>query len=193
MSPKRQMKRGKNQALYKYLPETWIDFSVRGDERRQYIAKVERWNSERLDGINTQRLIRTVDKAVRSFADLCKSPAPTVPPIIGFGTKLTKDTCDVLTPLVSDEERGIGAKISPLTFYCKKCYKVYQFNDEDSYKRHHKCCGVELAQFRQIYFCKCGFATDKHNVRCPEHGTQHIYWDRKYNFIYTMGKCCKYK
>ena len=40
MSPKQQMKRGKNQSLYKYLPETWIDFSVRGKERRQYIAKV---------------------------------------------------------------------------------------------------------------------------------------------------------
>lgn len=45
MSSKQQMKRGKNQSLYKYLPETWIDFSVRGKERRQYIAKVLRWNS----------------------------------------------------------------------------------------------------------------------------------------------------
>ena len=115
MSSKRQMKRGKNQALYKYLPETWIDFSVRGDERKQYIAKVERWNSERLDGINAPRLIRTVDKAVRSFANLCTSPGA-LPPVIGFGTELTKDTCDVLTPLVSDEERGIVARISNLRY-----------------------------------------------------------------------------
>ena len=54
MSSKQQMKRGKNQSLYKYLPETWIDFSVRGKERRQYIAKVLRWNSEKLDGINAK-------------------------------------------------------------------------------------------------------------------------------------------
>lgn len=193
MSSKRQMKRGKNQALYKYLPETWIDFSLRGDERKQYIAKVERWNSEKLDGINAQRLIRTVDKEVRAFAKLCTTPAPSVPPIIGFGTELTKDNCDVLTPLVSDEERGIVARISPLTFYCKKCYKVHQFNDEDAYRKNHKCkaCGVELAQFRQIYFCKCGYATDKHNARCTTHGSQYIKWDRKYNFICTYPGCNK--
>lgn len=192
MSSKRQMKRGKNQALYKYLPETWIDFSVRGDERKQYIAKVERWNSERLDGINAPRLIRTVDKAVRSFANLCTSPGA-LPPVIGFGTELTKDTCDVLTPLVSDEERGIVARISPLTFYCKRCYKVHQFNNEETYKKNHRCqdCKVELTQFRQIYFCKCGYATDKHNARCSEHGYKHIKWDGQYAFFCTHPGCNK--
>ena len=73
MSSKQQMKRGKNQSLYKYLPETWIDFSVRGKERKQYIAKVVRWNSEKLDGINAKRLIRTVNEAVRSFENQASS------------------------------------------------------------------------------------------------------------------------
>ena len=41
MSSERQMKRGKAQALYKYLPDSWIDFSVRGKDRKQYIAKVD--------------------------------------------------------------------------------------------------------------------------------------------------------
>ena len=54
MSSKNQMKRGKNQSLYKYLPETWIDFSVRGKERKQYIAKVERWNGVKLEDVNCQ-------------------------------------------------------------------------------------------------------------------------------------------
>ena len=89
MSSKNQMKRGKNQSLYKYLPETWIDFSVRGKERKQYIAKVERWNSEKLDGINAQRLIRTVNESVQSFANQCQNPATPIKPIIGFGAELT--------------------------------------------------------------------------------------------------------
>ena len=46
------MKRGVSQSLYKYLPESWIDFSVRGEERYNYIAHVTRWNSEKLDDIN---------------------------------------------------------------------------------------------------------------------------------------------
>ena len=84
MASKYQMKRGKTQSLYKYLPETWIDFSVRGKERKQYIAKVVRWNSEKLDGINSKRLIRTVGEAVRSFENQAQSGGP-VKPTVGFG------------------------------------------------------------------------------------------------------------
>ena len=191
MSSKNQMKRGKNQSLYKYLPETWIDFSVRGKERKQYIAKVERWNGVKLEDVNAQRLIRTVNDAVQSFASQSTGGNPAVPPVLGFGAELTKFNCDVLTPRVSEEERSIVARISPLTFYCKHCYKVYQFNSEENYRSNHRCfnCHTELTQFRQIYFCKCGYATDKHNVRCPEHGFQHIKWDGKYNFVCTKPGC----
>ena len=41
-----QMSRGKSQSLYKYLPDSWIDFSVRGKYRKNYIAHVDHWNSE---------------------------------------------------------------------------------------------------------------------------------------------------
>lgn len=192
MSSKQQMKRGKNQSLYKYLPETWIDFSVRGKERKQYIAKVLRWNSEKLDGINTKRLIRTVNESVRSFENQCPTPAP-IKPTVGFGAELTKENCDVLTPKASEEERGIVAQISPLTFYCKLCNKVYQFSSEEEYQKRRYCTNPEchhseLAQFRQIYFCKCGYATDRHNPRCPEHGYQYVKWYGNFDFICTKCK-----
>lgn len=192
MSSKQQMKRGKTQSLYKYLPETWIDFSVRGKERKQYIAKVLRWNSEKLDGINAKRLIRTVNEAVRSFENQATTPGP-IKPTIGFGAELTKDNCDVLTPKASEEERGIVAQISPLTFYCKRCYKVYQFSNEEEYLKRRVCTNpechhAELTQFRQIYFCKCGYATDKHNPRCPEHGYQYVKWDGRFDFVCTKCK-----
>jgi hypothetical protein len=192
MSSKQQMRRGKNQSLYKYLPETWIDFSVRGKERKQYIAKVLRWNSEKLDGINSKRLIRTVNESIRSFENQAVAPGP-IKPTVGFGAELTKDNCDVLTPKASDEERGIVAQISPLTFYCKLCNKVYQFNSEEEYQKRRYCTNpechhAELAQFRQIYFCKCGYATDRHNPRCPEHGYQYIKWYGNFDFICTKCK-----
>lgn len=192
MSPKQQMKRGKNQSLYKYLPETWIDFSVRGKERKQYIAKVLRWNSEKLDGINAKRLIRTVNESVHSFENQASATGP-IKPTVGFGAELTKDNCDVLTPKASEEERGIVAQISPLTFYCKLCNKVYQFSSEEEYQKRRCCTNpechhAELAQFRQIYFCKCGYATDRHNPRCPEHGYQYVKWYGNYDFICTKCK-----
>ena len=191
MSSERQMKRGKAQALYKYLPDSWIDFSVRGKDRKQYIAKVDHWNSEKLGDINAKRLIRTVNAAVQSFAKQGENGNPSVPAISGFGASLSMDNCDVLTPKVSDIERGIIAKISPLTFYCKSCYRVYQFNSEESFNRMRRCkdCHTELTQFRQIYFCKCEYATDKHPVRCQQHGNQHIKWDGQYSFYCAVKGC----
>ena len=91
------MKRGKNQSLYKYLPETWIDFSVRGKERKQYIAKVERWNGVKLENVNAQRLIRTVNDAVQSFASQSTGGNPAVPPVLGFGAELDKPPLSLKT------------------------------------------------------------------------------------------------
>ena len=190
MSSDRQMRRGKAQSLYKYLPNSWIDFSVRGKDRKQYIARVDHWNSEKLDGINSKRLIRMVNHAVQYYAAQ-GTGGSSITPISGFGTELSHENCDVLTPKVSDVERGIIAKISPLTFYCKKCKKVYQFNSEETYNRNHRCknCHIELTQFRQIYFCKCGYATDKH-PRCLTHNYNELYWDGEYNF---SCRACKKK
>ena len=190
MSSDKQMKRGKAQSLYKYLPDSWVDFSVRGKDRKQYIAKVDHWNSEILNGINSKRLIRIVNHAVQSYASQGTADS-SVNPISGFGAELTQANCDVLTPKVSDVERGIIAKISPLTFYCKKCKKVYQFNSADTYNRNRYCknCHIELTQFRQIYFCKCGYAIDKH-PKCKTHNFNDLYWDGGYNF---RCRACKKK
>lgn len=180
-----QMSRGKSQSLYKYLPDSWIDFSVRGKYRKNYIAHVERWNSEKLTNINKKRLIRLVNQAVQSFASQAK-PGGTVEPTSGFGAELTPDTCDVLTPKAGGEERGIVAQISPLTFYCKKCHKVHQFRNVEDYKRNTRCrdCKtVELTQMRQIYYCKCGWATAEHPAYCRKHKWENIYWYGGYDFV----------
>lgn len=164
---KYQMKRGVSQSLYKYLPESWIDFSVRGEERYNYIANVTRWNSEKLDGINKRRLIRVVNQAIEAFGTAAGEGA-TISNTAGYGNGLTLENCTVLNPKHDSDERGIVAEISPLTFYCPSCHKVYQFKDSDEYQKNKKCrsCEAELRQMRQIYFCKCGFATDKHPVYC---------------------------
>ena len=189
MSAHKQMKRGVVQSLYKYLPESWIDFSVTGDQRKQIIAKVDRWNADKLVGINNRRLIRVVNKSVMSFQNQGKFDPTALPATVGFGDGLTENNCYVLTPKANDVERGIIANISPLTFYCKHCHKVYQFKDVEKYRKEHKCkeCGTELTQFRQIYFCQCGYATDEHNVRCPEHGEAYIHWYGGFEF--RCSKC----
>lgn len=179
-----QMSRGKSQSLYKYLPDSWIDFSVRGKYRKNYIAHVIRWNSEQLVDLNKRRLIRLTNQAIKSFASQAQG-AGKVEPTSGFGAELDVDSCDVLTPKAGGDERGIVAEISPLTFYCKKCNKVHQFNSVENYKKYTKCrnCGTELTQMRQIYYCKCGWATDKQPAYCRTHGSSNIYWYGGYEFI----------
>jgi hypothetical protein len=191
---KYQMKRGVSQSLYKYLPESWIDFSVRGEERYNYIAHVTRWNSEKLDGINKQRLIRVVNQAIQAFGNVAGEGGTPLDNTAGYGAGLTIENCNVLNPKHDGDERGIIAEISPKTFYCPKCHHVYQFRDVESYKRNKKCrhCKtVELKQFRQIYFCKCGNATDKHPVYCKKcKSGEHIFWSGKLNdYNFRCTKC----
>lgn len=189
---KYQMKRGVSQALYKYLPESWIDFPVRGDERYNYIAHVKRWNSEKLDDINKRRLIRVVNQAIEAFGSVGNDGTP-IDNTVGYSAGLTMENCNVLNPKHDSDERGVVAELSPLTFYCPECHHVYEFKDADSYQRYKKCrrCHIELKQFRQIYFCKCGFATDKHPVYCRKcKSNDNITWSGKlgdYNFRCT--KC----
>jgi hypothetical protein len=61
-----QMNRGLNQALYKYLPDSWIDFYF-SQSRESYIAKVNYWNSRPLEGINKSRLLQAVSEEVELF------------------------------------------------------------------------------------------------------------------------------
>lgn len=184
--------RGVSQSLYKYLPDSWIDFPVRGDMRNNYIAHVIRWNSEKLDGINKMRLIRVVNQAVRSFDS--KAENETGRGLSGFGEELTTENCDVLCPKHNSEERGIVAEISPLTFYCPECHKVHQFSSSDKYisNRHCKKDHKELKQMRSIYFCKCGFATPDQPVYCNNcHSKDFITWSGTLDDYYFYCTKCK--
>lgn len=191
---KDQMKRGVSQSLYKYLPGSWIDFLVRGESRYNYIAHVTHWSSEKLDRINKRRLIRVVNQAIEAFGSVRVEGRP-IENTAGYGTGLTLENCNVLTPKHNSDDRGIVAEISPLTFYCPQCHHVYQFKDADAYRKSKKCptCHMELKQFRQIYFCKCGFATDKHPVYCSDcKSNRHIYWSGELNdYNFRCKKCGK--
>ena len=184
-----EMSRSTTQVIYKYLPGSWIDFYLRGKQRRTYIAHVERWNSNQLTNINTARLLRRVNQAVRSFRDQAEDKS--VPVTDGFSATIDETNCDVLTPKSGGDERGVVAKISPLTFYCPKCGKVYQFSSERDYWKaqyckNPDCKNARLVQYRTIYYCTCGYATDKHPA-CREHGTTYLY--RKDNYSFVCRKC----
>jgi len=162
------MKRGVQQSLYKYLPGSWIDFSSKGDEGREnFIAHVDFWSSVPLQGINQRRLLRVIDREVKSFAGAKR----------GFPNDINEKTCDILTPRISEIDRGIVAKINPLNFVCGKCGDTKTYNSSENYFRYKskRCsCGGEYAQLNLIQFCVCGFAEQLRIPGCKTHGWEHI-------------------
>ena len=116
---------------------------------------VTRWNSEKLDGINKRRLIRVVNQAIEAFGTAA-GEGTTISNTTGYGNGLTLENCTVLNPKHDSDERGIVAEISPLTFYCPSCHKVYQFKDSEVYQKYKKCCSchAESVSYTHLYKCR---------------------------------------
>lgn len=175
-SDKKTMSRGVHQALYKYLPGSWVDFTQSGGGVT-YAVHVDRWNSIQLPGINNKRLLRVVNQRVGEF----RSGSPDgVASTVGFSSIINEENYYVLTPKVSENERAIVTSVKPWVFVCNSCGRVRQYYSYDEFKRreHEKCdqCGKHMTQLRMIRFCKCGYADGIFVPKCQnkEHGTKYM-------------------
>lgn len=175
MADDKQMRRGVQQALYKYLPGSWVDFTQSGGGVT-YSVHVDNWNSIQLTGINNKRLLRVINQRVNEFANSSPSGREAV---VDFPSTISEDTYDVLTPKISENLAAIHTSVKPWVFVCNSCGKVRQYYSYDEFKRreHEKCdvCGNHMAQLRMIRLCKCGYADGIFVPKCaanPEHGTK---------------------
>lgn len=176
-----EMSRGLNQALYKYLPDAWIDFYIR-KTRTAYTAKVRNWNSGELQNINKKRMLEQVKLNLKAFENAGGQ-------LNGFGADINEDSYTILTP-----KRGINAdiiaEISPLTFFCSDCKKVYRLTSSESVMKHDtmysKCCNKPLRQISLIYACECGWAGPVEPIPCKIHKFDHLKYTGKYSYICTI-------
>lgn len=176
-----EMKRSVTQALYKYLPEAWIDFYIK-ETREMYTARVKNWNSELLmTEINSSRLIEKVKNQVISW----KSGGNELD---GFGeeSNISTDTYEVRTPKLGVNP-DIMAEIDPLVFYCSKCNKVENFRRSSNVTKDKvppsKCCKKPLKQIQLVYSCKCGWAGGVQKGRCKVHGYDSIKYNGKFSYV----------
>jgi len=172
---KKIMRRGVRQALYKYLPGSWVDFTQSGGGVT-YAVRVERWNSVHLTGINNNRLLRVVNQRVSEFRNDSAEGAASV---VNFSSIINEENYCVLTPKVSENERAIVTSVKPWVFICNSCGKARQYYTYDDFKRReYKCdvCGKHMTQLRMIRFCKCGYADGIFIPKCrnKEHGTKYM-------------------
>lgn len=173
MASEKTMHRGLQQALYKYLPGNWVDFTQSGGSLN-YAVHVDNWNSVHLVGINNKRLLRIVNQQVQEYKTLNGEES-----VVGFPPVINEECVDVLTPKVSDNVAAIQTSVSPLVFVCKKCGHLRQYYSYDEFKKreHEKCkCGENLTQLRMIRVCKCGYADSIFVPKCktPGHGTKYM-------------------
>ena len=170
------MRRGVQQALYKYLPGSWVDFTQSGGGT-SYAVHVDRWNSVQQTNINSRRLLRVVNQKVNEFRNGNSNATA------NFSSIINEDNYYVLTPKVSDEERAIVTSVKPWVFVCtnKECKHVKQYYSYEDFKRNeNKPCEIchtgHMTQFKMVRFCKCGYADGIYIPKCETegHGTKYM-------------------
>jgi hypothetical protein len=192
-SAKNTMSRGVHQALYKYLPGSWVDFTQRGGGVT-YAVHVDRWNSVHLTDVNNKRLLRVINQRVSGFRNGSPDGAASV---VNFASIINEENYYVLTPKVSEQERAIVTSVKPWVFVCNTCGRVRQYYSYEEFKRreHEPCdvCGKHMTQLRMIRFCKCGYADGIFVPKChnKEHGTK--YMTRRGSGIDFVCKKCGQK
>lgn len=173
MASDKIMHRGLQQALYKYLPENWVDFTQSGGSVT-YAVHVDNWNSVQLMGINNKRLLRVINQQINEYKTQNGEGS-----VIGFPSVINEEFVDVLTPKVSDNIAAIQTSVKPWVFVCNKCGNVKQYCSYDEFQRKQfdRCtCGEHLTQLRMIRVCKCGYADGVFVPKCktPGHGTTYM-------------------
>ena len=108
MSDDKKMSRGVQQALYKYLPGSWVDFTKSGGGVT-YAVHVDNWNSVQLTGINNKRLLRIVNQQVHEYI----AASHDAEPVVDFSSTINEENYDVLTPKISDTIGAIQTSVKP--------------------------------------------------------------------------------
>ena len=129
MASDKIMHRGLQQALYKYLPENWVDFTQSGGSVT-YAVHVDNWNSVQLMGINNKRLLRVINQQINEYKTQNGEGS-----VVGFPSVINEEFVDVLTPKVSDNIAAIQTSVKPWVFVCNKCGNVKQYYSYDEFKR----------------------------------------------------------
>ena len=89
MANDKKMRRGVQQALYKYLPGSWVDYTQSGGGVT-YAVHVDNWNSIQLTGINNKRLLRIVNQRVHEFIAHSSEGEASV---IDFAPNIDEESC----------------------------------------------------------------------------------------------------
>lgn len=153
------MKRSKNQAVYKFLPNTWI--SERDDSNIAVTAQITKWNYREMKGIYED----FIENEIRRQIELFKKRGGDTS---SFDLREDVHSFVVVEPNCIEDVPDIFGKTSPLVFYCSLCGHVFEKKNAKDVDRNTwycpDCKKRSVKQLQMIYTCECGYAQP---VRIP--------------------------
>ena len=156
------MKRSKNQAVYKFLPETWV--SEHDESNVAVTAKIIKWNYDKMQDIYDDFIENEIKRQIELFGKRGGD-------ITSFDLRNDVHSFCIVEPKCLEGIPDIFGEMSPLVFYCSSCGHVIEkryVSDVDKYVwncTNHECKKRHsVKQLQMIYACECGFAQ---GVRVP--------------------------
>lgn len=185
------MKRSKNQAVYKFLPETWV--SERDESNVAVTAKITKWNYDKMQNIYDDFIENEIKRQVELFG---KREGD----ISSFDLRKDVHSFSIVEPKCLEGIPDIFGEMSPLVFYCSSCGHVIEkryASDVDKYvwnctnpkcKKHHT-----VKQLQMIYACECGFAQAVRipYIKEPHDNCKYCPNENQFKMFYKVGNAEK--
>ena len=111
------MKRSKNQAVYKFLPRTWV--SERDDSNMAVTAQITKWNYKEMKGIYEDFIDNEIRRQIQLFGKRGGD-------ISAFDLREDAHSFVIVEPNCIEDVPDIFGKMSPLVFYCSSCGKAFE-------------------------------------------------------------------
>lgn len=147
------MKRSKNQAVYRFLPEMWI--SERNDTSEVVTAKIKNWNYRKMESIYDKFIDSEIKRQIRLFENRNGD-------ISAFNLQENTPSFEIVETACIENTPDIMGEISPLVFYCGSCGTAFEKKSAgavDKYTwRCPECKKNSVKQLQMIYTCECGYA-----------------------------------
>lgn len=180
------MKRSKNQAVYKYLPDIWISEREDGSGRA-VSARIKNWNYVRMSNIYESFIKNEIKRQIKLFGDRNGD-------ISSFDISPESNSFLIVETACNDGIPDIIGEISPLVFYCSSCGDAFEIKNSNAVDKYTwKCknpeCGKQaVKQLQMIYTCECGYAQP---IKIPYvQGIKNFKYrpnDTQYKMFYRIG------
>lgn len=146
------MKRGKSQAVYKFLPGMWV--SEKNDAGRAITAEINNWNNRKMENIYHNFIEGEIKRQIALFGKRGGD-------INSFN--LNGENCFmVVEPACNEGIPDIIGMMSPLLFYCSSCHATFQKQSAGQVDSRTWWCSAcnkqSIKQLQMVYTCECGYA-----------------------------------